>query len=102
MRFLSAQVIGLLEDNVWLQNARHANAMAARLAAGLSGVAGVRLAYPMESNGVFAELPTELAEALEADWTCHVWSGVADGRCVVRMMTASCSGSLVALAGGSR
>jgi threonine aldolase len=88
MRFLSAQVIGLLEDDVWLQNARHANAMAARLASGLSGVPGVRLAYPMESNGVFAELQTELAEALEADWTCHVWSGGADGRCVVRMMTA--------------
>jgi threonine aldolase len=88
MRFLSAQILGLLEDDIWRHNAGHANAMAARLAAGLSDVPGVRLAYPMESNGVFAEIGTDLAEALAADWEFHVWSGGPDGRCVVRLMTA--------------
>jgi len=88
MRFLSAQLIGLLEDDLWLRNARQANAMASRLAAGLSELPGIRLAYPMESNGVFAELSTELADALHAGWNSHVWSSGEDGRCVVRLMTA--------------
>jgi threonine aldolase len=88
MRFLSAQILGLLEDDVWRQNASRANAMAARLAAGLADVEGVGLAYPMESNGVFAEIGTDLAEALAGDWEFHVWSGGSNGRCVVRLMTA--------------
>jgi threonine aldolase len=88
MRFLSAQLLGLLEDDVWLANARHANAMAARLAAGVADVPGIRLAYRTESNGVFAELDTDRVRALQADWMFHVWSGGDDGRCVVRWMTA--------------
>ena len=35
MRFLAAQFIALLDDDLWLQNARHANAMASRLAPSL-------------------------------------------------------------------
>jgi threonine aldolase len=88
MRFLSAQLLGLLEGDVWLENARHANAMAARLAAGVADVPGIRLAYPTESNGVFAELDTGRVRALQADWTFHIWSGGDNGGCVVRWMTA--------------
>jgi threonine aldolase len=88
MRFLAAQLGALLEDDRWLRNARHANAMAARLAAGVSAVPGVRLAYPVEGNGVFAELSAARARALQADWIFHEWSGGGDGRCVVRWMTA--------------
>ena len=88
MRFLAAQLCALLEDDLWLRNAGHANAMAARLAAGVSALPGVRLAYPMEGNGVFAELSAARAQALQAEWTFHVWSAQDDGRCVVRWMTA--------------
>jgi threonine aldolase len=88
MRFLAAQIDAMLTDDLWMRNARHANAMAARLAAGVAEVPGVRLAYPAEGNGVFAEMPAARARALQADWTFHVWSGGADGRCVVRWMTA--------------
>jgi threonine aldolase len=88
MRFLAAQMDALLTDDLWLRNAGHANAMAARLAAGVTEVPGVRLAYPAEGNGVFAELPVTGARALQADWTFHVWSADDDGRCVVRWMTA--------------
>ena len=87
MRFMSAQIIGLLEDDLWLSNARQANATATRLADGICGLPGVGLAYPMESNGVFAEIGTELAAELQADWNFHVWSAGANGRCVVRLMT---------------
>jgi threonine aldolase len=88
MRFMAAQVIALLEDDLWLRNAAHANAMAARLADGVSGLPGIRLAYPSEGNGVFAELSTARVEALQEEWTFQVWSAGNDGRCVVRWMTA--------------
>jgi threonine aldolase len=88
MRFLAAQVVGLLEDDVWLKNAEQANAMARRLAGAISGLPRVGLAYPMQGNGVFAEIDLELAESLQREWRFHVWSAGDDGRCVVRWMTA--------------
>lgn len=88
MRFLAAQVVGLLENDVWLRNAAQANAMAARLAAAITALPGVELAYPMEGNGVFAEIDQRQAELLQQDWGFHVWSSGGDGRCVVRWMTA--------------
>jgi threonine aldolase len=66
MRFLAAQMLGLLEDGVWLRNAARANAMADRLAAGLAAVEGVRLLHPVEANMVFADLPRGTAERLAA------------------------------------
>lgn len=89
MRFLAAQVDALLEDNRWLATAGHANAMASRLASGLADVAGVRLAYPVESNGVFTEVSRGVADRLLQEWGIHEWSATADGeRCVLRWMTA--------------
>jgi threonine aldolase len=88
MRFLSAQIVGLLEDEVWLRNARHANAMARRLADAVTELPGVGLAYPVEGNGVFAEIDREQAEKLQQDWRFHIWDGGDDGRCTVRWMTA--------------
>jgi threonine aldolase len=57
MRYLSAQVVALLEGDLWRRNAAHANAMAQRLAAGVAGAPGLRLSHPVEANAVFAELP---------------------------------------------
>lgn len=88
MRFLSAQVNALLSDDLWLANARHANAMAARLATAISGTPGVELAYPVQSNGVFASLGQDHARRLQEDWNFHVWAEGSDARCVVRWMTA--------------
>ncbi len=88
MRFLSAQMVGLLEDDVWLKNAEQANAMARRLAVAVAGLPGVGLAYSMDGNGVFAEIDEELAASLQRDWRFHVWSANGNGRCVVRWMTA--------------
>ena len=56
MRFLGAQFNALLADDLWLENAGHANAMAARLAAGLVSIPGVDLVYPVQSDAVFARL----------------------------------------------
>lgn len=67
MRFLSAQLEAYLADDLWLDNARHANAMAARLAEGLAAIPGVSLAHPVEANEVFPKLPTTMREALRTD-----------------------------------
>jgi threonine aldolase len=88
MRFLAAQATALLDGDLWLANARHANAMADRLAGAIAGLPGVGLAHPVQSNGVFAEITREHALRLCQDWNFHVWSEGEGGRCVVRWMTA--------------
>jgi threonine aldolase len=67
MRFLSAQLLAYLSDDLWLHNGRQANAMATALARGLRDVKGVRLLQPVEANEVFAAMPEALIAALEAD-----------------------------------
>jgi threonine aldolase len=89
MRFLAAQVDALLEGDRWLATAQHANTMAGRLGAALADVAGVRVVYPVQSNGVFTEVSRGLADRLLRDWHIEVWSESADReRCVLRWMTA--------------
>ena len=74
MRFLSAQLAAYLENDVWLRNARHANEMAARLAAGLTALPGVRLAHPVQANEVFVALPEAAIGRLEAaGFRFHRW-----------------------------
>ncbi|MGE4336161.1 MAG: low specificity L-threonine aldolase [Pigmentiphaga sp.] len=65
-RFFGAQFVGWLRDGHWLELARHANAMASRLAQGIAVAPGASLAWPCEANEVFALLPRERAEALWA------------------------------------
>jgi len=66
MRFLSAPWLGMLEGGAWLRHAAHANAMAQRLAAGLAGIPGARLLFPVEANGVFVALPDSVQQGLRA------------------------------------
>ncbi len=66
MRFISAQLDAYLSNDVWLRNARHANAMAAQLSHGLSAINGIELAYPTESNEIFAHIPRDVIESLNA------------------------------------
>lgn len=87
MRFMSAQLLAMFDDDLWLHNARHANAMARRLADGLADVPSVRLAYPVESNGVFAELSSEHAEKLHQSWSFYDWETTGTTT-VVRWMSA--------------
>jgi threonine aldolase len=66
MRFLSAQLEAYLADDLWLRNARHANAMAAVLGAGLAELPGVELSHPVEANEIFVILPEPMIEGLFA------------------------------------
>jgi threonine aldolase len=74
-RLLAAQFEGYFQGDHWLQNARHANAMAKRLATGLTALPGLRLGWPCEANEVFAILPRALDTALRnAGAVYHPWS----------------------------
>lgn len=66
MRFISAPWLGLLENDVWLRNARHANAMARLLHERIRDLPGVEVLFPVEANAVFVELPESVAAALSA------------------------------------
>ncbi len=72
-RFFAAQFNALLEGDLWLRNAAHANAMATRLAAAIDGAAGVRITQAVQSNAVFAVISPEAAELLRRDWYFYVW-----------------------------
>ncbi len=65
MRFLSAQLLGYLAADLWLENARHANVMATYLAEGLSA-AGCAPYFPVEGNMIFAPIPLATQERLRA------------------------------------
>ncbi len=64
MRFLSAPWVGMLEDGAWLRHAKHANAMAKRLESAIAGLPGIGIAYPVQSNAVFAHIPHEAVRAM--------------------------------------
>ena len=66
MRFISSQLEAYLTDDVWLRNARHANAMAKILSEGLDSFANIKLAYPTQSNEVFVHLPHDVIDYLNS------------------------------------
>ena len=73
MRFLAAQFEALVRDQLWLRCARHANAMAARLAGALADVPGLQITRPVETNAVFAVLPPAVTASLQRDYPFYVW-----------------------------
>jgi threonine aldolase len=66
-RFLSSQMLAYLRDDVWLPNAKRANALAQILAKGLQQSNRVRLSNPVEANEVFAIMPRSTYDAVQAE-----------------------------------
>jgi threonine aldolase len=76
MRLVTAPWCALLRDDLWLRNARHANAMAQRLAAALNAAPGVSLLFPVEANAVFAEIAPQVQAAVRArGWSFYTFLG---------------------------
>jgi threonine aldolase len=71
MRFVSAQLLALFEGDLWRRAAGNANAMAARLAAGVGET--LTITQEVRANGVFAILPPGAAEQLQQDFKFYVW-----------------------------
>jgi threonine aldolase len=85
MRFVAAQFEALLRADLWQRSARHANAMARRLAGHLHALDDVRIVYPVEANGVFAALPPQWIAPLQSERRFYVWDEDAS---IVRWMAA--------------
>ena len=79
MRFVSAQLIALLTDDLWLRSASHSNAMAALLRHQLeTGIAdgslsGVGLTQKTEANAIFATVPAGVADRLREKFRFYDW-----------------------------
>ncbi|MFM8747231.1 MAG: threonine aldolase family protein [Aestuariivirga sp.] len=65
-RYLGAQMVAYLADDLWLENARRANALARKLAEGLTALQSVRIPNPVQANEVFAVMPRRLFGQLQA------------------------------------
>jgi threonine aldolase len=80
MRFISAQLIALYEDDLWLRNASHSNAMAARLRAGLESAGLEKLGFSQktEANAVFATLPNDSADRIREQFRFYDWDRAAN------------------------
>lgn len=79
MRFVSAQLLALLDGDLYLRTARHANAMATRLRSQMeAGIAdgsirGVEFTQPTQANAVFARLPSGIADRLRESFRFYDW-----------------------------
>ncbi|SFC81480.1 L-threonine aldolase [Bacillus sp. OV322] len=74
MRFIAAQFECYLNENLWLENANHANAMAVKLAEELSAIPEFRLLHPVESNAVFAVMPDMWMNKLQEKIAFSIWN----------------------------
>jgi threonine aldolase len=84
MRFIAVQFEALLTDELWRQNALHANAMATRLARAVDGIAGVELTCPVEINALFPRLKTSFVQPLQERCVFYLWDEKAS---IARWMT---------------
>ena len=78
MRYVSAQLIGLLTDDLAIKSARHANAMAQALDAGVRELAAksngrVSVPNPTQANAVFPILPMGLIPEIQKDYWFYMW-----------------------------
>ncbi|WP_051988701.1 threonine aldolase family protein [Kineosphaera limosa] len=73
MRFTSAQLLALFDDDLWRTNAAHANLMAAALADAVRTIDGVQLTREPQANAVFAIIPPDVTPRLQARYPFHIW-----------------------------
>ena len=84
MRYLSAQFIPYLTNDLWLSNARHANQQAAKLVNILKQYPQVQFTQKPETNQLFFCLPKEIANKLAAKYFFYFWN---EERCEIRLVT---------------
>lgn len=84
MRYIAAQFIALLENELGLKNARQSNNMAKLLAESVADIPGVKMTNKVEANTVYAILPKEIIPILQEKYFFYVWDVV---RSEVRWVT---------------
>jgi len=73
MRFISAQFIPYLNENIWLENALQSNSAAQKLFDEMSRVPGIEITQPVESNAVFFILPKKITDKLRERYFFYDW-----------------------------
>ncbi len=81
MRFIAAPWLGILENDVWLKNALHANNSAALLEKRIKHVPGIQIMFPREANSLFLYLPGKAMKKLEEKgWHFYSFIGLGGAR----------------------
>lgn len=82
-RFIAAQMNALLENELWLENARHANQMTAMLAKALESFPRIVFTHKTQANAIFATMPREYIDFMQQRFYFYVWD---ETTCQVRLM----------------
>ena len=83
MRFISTQLDALLTNDLWLKNAQHSNRMARLLEKELGRIPQAKVVYPVQANGVFAQIPHRAIARLQKRYFFYVWD---EENAIVRWM----------------
>ena len=83
MRFIAVQFEALLTNDLWKRSAEHANRMARALEAEVRQIPQARIAWPVEANGVFAQIPSYAVEKIKERYFFYPW---VEEQCIVRWM----------------
>ena len=84
MRYLSCQFTAYLTDNLWLKNANHANAMAAKLYTELKKLPEVTFTQKAESNQLFLTMPRPVIDRMLESYFFYFWN---EERNEIRLVT---------------
>ena len=74
LRYLSAQFIPYLENNLWLENAMKANLAATKLADIMKQYPQICFTQKIESNALFFTIPTEALRKLQEEYFFYMWN----------------------------
>ncbi len=74
MRFVAGQFIAYFENELWRQNAAHANRMAKLLKTEVSQIPQVRITQQVDANGIFAIVPREIIPLLQEKYFFYIWN----------------------------
>ena len=85
-RVMGVQFVGLFSGGLYFELARHANAMAQRLAAGLKAL-GYAFLTDSTTNMIFPILPNPLIRFLESRYAFYVIAPVDEARSTIRLVT---------------
>jgi len=83
MRFIAAQFEALLTNDLWRRSAEHANKMARVLEAEVRKIPQARIAWKVEANGVFAQIPRHAIDKIKERYFFYPWI---EEECIVRWM----------------
>ena len=76
MRYVSAQLLAYIENDLWLEVARHSNRQAAKFAEAVENHAEASLEYPVDANEVFVKWTKEgFDHLISQDIQFQLWPG---------------------------